>query len=520
MARSPIYGSGRNSIFRKNRSTLGLKSASDGRNEREQTGGRQRSNLRAPFPQNLDAERSILGAILLDNHALNVAVQILRSEHFVLPQHRHIFERMLHLNQEQQAIDTITLMEVLNRHGDLEAAGGVAYLSQLADGLPRVTNVEHYARIVKAKALLRSVAYAAAAIQEQALAGIDEPDLIVAKARETFAKLEGSADMDSLFDTWEEFKNAKPLRSLIENIFQADVCNMVGGLPGDGKTFVLISITKALLTGKPLFGYFKVLELAPRVVYLIPESARTPFFHRAKLFGLDKYLENGRLLVRTFSKGPRIRLSDPRLLNVVKGAVVQIDTAVRFAEGDENDAGAVSNGLATDIFALLAAGAEAVGAAHHSPKSFEKENRISLENILRGSGDFGAFIGAGFGIRQVDELRNIVHMQDIKSRDSELFPPFQIIGRPYINDEGDFRLYRKPNECGPLAEYLDIPGRNRGGGASQTEREGKAANLALLRGWLSEKPLLTSRELVQRFASEGIKVGDSAIRKYRKELSL
>src|ERR1700680_5143578 len=108
--------------------------------------------LERPLPHNLEAERSILGAILLDNHALNTAVEKLRSEDFFLPQHRHIFDGMVQLGEKQQAIDTVTLMEDLSRTGRLEAAGGVPYLSQLADGLPRVTNVEHYARSVTEKA--------------------------------------------------------------------------------------------------------------------------------------------------------------------------------------------------------------------------------------------------------------------------------------------------------------------------------------------------------------------------------
>jgi replicative DNA helicase len=147
------------------------------------------TTLERPLPHNLEAERSILGAVLLDNHALNAAVERLRSEDFFLPQHRQIFERMVNLGEHQQAIDTVTLMEDLNRAGKLEAAGGVAYLSQLADGLPRVTNVEHYARIVKEKAVLRNLAYSAAAIQEQALAAGDDADVILDRAESTIFQL-------------------------------------------------------------------------------------------------------------------------------------------------------------------------------------------------------------------------------------------------------------------------------------------------------------------------------------------
>ncbi len=147
------------------------------------------TTLERPLPHNLEAERCILGAVLLDNHALNSAVERLRSEDFFLPQHRQIFERMVQLAEKQQAIDTITLMEDLSRRGELESAGGVAYLSQLADGLPRVSNVDHYARIVKEKAILRGLIYSAAAIQEQALAAGDDADVILDRAESAIFQL-------------------------------------------------------------------------------------------------------------------------------------------------------------------------------------------------------------------------------------------------------------------------------------------------------------------------------------------
>ncbi len=145
--------------------------------------------LERPLPHNLEAERSILGAVLLDNHALNAAVERLRTDDFFLPQHRHIFERMVQLAERQQAIDTITLMEDLARRGELEAAGGVPYLSQLADGLPRVTNVDHYARIVKEKAVLRNLIHSVSAIQEQALLAGDDADVILDRAESQIFQL-------------------------------------------------------------------------------------------------------------------------------------------------------------------------------------------------------------------------------------------------------------------------------------------------------------------------------------------
>jgi replicative DNA helicase len=147
------------------------------------------ATLERPLPHNLDAERSILGAILLDNHALNAAVERLRAEDFFLPQHRHIFERMIDLGEHQQGIDFVTVTEDLMRMGQLEAAGGTAYVSQLTEGMPRVSNVEHYARIVKEKSVLRNLAYQASAIQERALAAGDDADIILDQAESAIFQL-------------------------------------------------------------------------------------------------------------------------------------------------------------------------------------------------------------------------------------------------------------------------------------------------------------------------------------------
>src|SRR6266852_791482 len=140
------------------------------------------ATLEKPLPNNLDAERSVLGAILLDNHALNAAIENLRPEDFFLDQHRRVFTQMISLGESQQAIDLVTLTEELHRRGDLEAAGGAPYLAALADGMPKVSNVEHYARIVKEKALLRNLIHATHNIQQRAFEGEDGADAILDNA--------------------------------------------------------------------------------------------------------------------------------------------------------------------------------------------------------------------------------------------------------------------------------------------------------------------------------------------------
>jgi DnaB-like helicase N terminal domain/Protein of unknown function (DUF3987) len=145
------------------------------------------ANIAPPLPSNLDAERDVLGAILLNNKAIE-EVMGLNSDDFFLDQHRRVFARMLAMNESQQPIDLTTLTEELNRHGDLEAAGGAAFIASLPDGFPKVSNVAHYAKIVREKALLRSAIHKADAVQKMAFSG-DSAKSVVEHAAQSFVEL-------------------------------------------------------------------------------------------------------------------------------------------------------------------------------------------------------------------------------------------------------------------------------------------------------------------------------------------
>ena len=147
------------------------------------------ATLERPLPSNLDAERSILGAILLDNNALNTAIEALKADDFFIPQHRSIFNQMIALGEAQHAIDLVTLTEELHRRGELESSGGAPYLASLVDGVPRVSNVEHYARIVKEKAMLRNLIHATHNIQQRAFDGEDGADTILDNAESSIFAL-------------------------------------------------------------------------------------------------------------------------------------------------------------------------------------------------------------------------------------------------------------------------------------------------------------------------------------------
>ena len=109
------------------------------------------------LPANVEAERSILGAILLDNMAYNEAAENLRPDDFSLDSHRRIYSRMMDLMESSRPIDIITLVEELERKRELQAIGDVGYISGLLDGVPDRPSIEHYIHIVRDKAVLRGL---------------------------------------------------------------------------------------------------------------------------------------------------------------------------------------------------------------------------------------------------------------------------------------------------------------------------------------------------------------------------
>jgi replicative DNA helicase len=134
------------------------------------------------LPHSLDAEKSVLGAILISNEAFNHAAELIDARDFFRDAHRRIFDQMVALSERGDAIDFLTLKEELARRGELDEVGGPAYIASLADGVPRATNVEYYARIVKEKSTLRQLIFAANRIVTSAYEAEQEADLILDSA--------------------------------------------------------------------------------------------------------------------------------------------------------------------------------------------------------------------------------------------------------------------------------------------------------------------------------------------------
>ena len=168
--------------------------------------------LEKGLPSNLDAERSVLGAVLLDNSAYNYAAELLIADDFSSDGHRRIFARMVTLGESGRPIDPVTLTEELLRTNELETVGGVAYLSALTEGLPRASNVAHYARIVKDKAVLRRLVHTSNSILHEAMDGSEDAADILGRAESAMLSVGEDRERDGLTTLGEVFK--KTYRSL------------------------------------------------------------------------------------------------------------------------------------------------------------------------------------------------------------------------------------------------------------------------------------------------------------------
>src|SRR5437763_3766995 len=141
------------------------------------------------LPTNVDAERFVLGSILLDDSFFIQAAGELGMEDFSLEKHRRIFRRMGELHERGEKIDRITVANELMRYNELEACDGLSYLVTLDDGLPQIPNLDAYIRMVKDKAILRRIIFASQHMMNRCLLGEEEPGDILAGAEETLLKL-------------------------------------------------------------------------------------------------------------------------------------------------------------------------------------------------------------------------------------------------------------------------------------------------------------------------------------------
>jgi len=214
-------------------------------------------------PQNVDAEESVLGAILLDNTAIDRVAGVLQPDDFYRESHRKIYRAMQALTERGEPADLVTLGELLRTRSELADVGGAAHLAELAERVPTAANVAYYARLVRDKAVLRNLITTATSLAERGYAGQDVKDLLDRAEQEIFAlsdrevrpafvRLDGL--LNATFDTIERLFEQKQavtgvptgfvdLDRLTAGLQPSDLV-IVAGRPSMGKTALCMNIAE------------------------------------------------------------------------------------------------------------------------------------------------------------------------------------------------------------------------------------------------------------------------------------
>jgi len=135
-------------------------------------------------PQNVEAEQSVLGSLLIDRDAIIIVAPFLRADDFYREAHSQIYGAILDLHERREPADFVTLSDELERRGKLEAVGGAAYLTLLINSVPTSIHVEHYAHIVERTAVLRRLIEAAGKIAGLAYEEAEDVDVVVDRAEQ------------------------------------------------------------------------------------------------------------------------------------------------------------------------------------------------------------------------------------------------------------------------------------------------------------------------------------------------
>ena len=252
------------------------------------------------LPVNVEAERSVLGAIFLDANAYEEATAHgLTASDFALDSHRRIYSRMVGLAESSRPIDTITLIEELERHRELGTVGDVAYVSSLVTGVPDRPSIKHYVKIVREKAAQRKLVHACNASVVAIADGSSSQECIGDLSERLLQIQTGSDDApaervlkfsDAVYTEWERLADGSDdLVGLTTGIDSVDLATTgiragetwaIGGRTGDGKSSLALQIAAANCRRDVAVGYFSIEMSKDEVLHrLWSHEGKVPFHY-------------------------------------------------------------------------------------------------------------------------------------------------------------------------------------------------------------------------------------------------
>jgi hypothetical protein len=211
-------------------------------------------------PYDINAERALIGAILLDRDAILEIQQWFRGDFFYLQKHACIYEAMLACALRRTPVDLMTVSDALRRRGHLDSIGGIAYLGELSAEVPTAVHVEYYARIVERTAILRHLIEAGGKITAYGYDERQEIDEIFILARKTLERIDNDRSrahprIGSVPDLMR--KDLPPIRWIIPGLVSQGF-GYLAAAPGTGKTWMLLQWALAVASGGRVFGHIEV----------------------------------------------------------------------------------------------------------------------------------------------------------------------------------------------------------------------------------------------------------------------
>jgi len=205
-------------------------------------------------PQNLEAEQSILGGIMLDNQALNSVLEILQVKDFYNNAHRKIFSAIIELSERNEPSDLITLSSALRDKKQMDAVGGVSYLASLVDNVPSAANIAYYSKIVKEKAILRGLIGTATEILNKSYDTGAEVDQVLDEAEHAIFEISENKIRPAFFAIKDLIKDSF---KTIEKLFERK--DLITGVPTgfdkiDDITSGLQNSDLIIIAGRPSMG--------------------------------------------------------------------------------------------------------------------------------------------------------------------------------------------------------------------------------------------------------------------------
>ncbi len=215
-------------------------------------------------PQNLEAEQSIIGAILIDNDALPKALEVISSDDFYKLSHRKIFDAMTQLFDKNEPIDLITLTDILRKQDELDAVGGISYLSSMVNMIPTAANIKYHSHIVREKALLRGILRSATDIASKVYEDNFDAEDLVDYAEKSIFDISGKRIKVSFVplkevikDSFEMIEHLYDKKETVTGVpsgfrdldelttgFQKGDLIIIGGRPSMGKTAFTLNIAQ------------------------------------------------------------------------------------------------------------------------------------------------------------------------------------------------------------------------------------------------------------------------------------